>query len=254
MKLVPGFMLAITATVSLAAPPASEAPRVVQLAVSDPAAVKSFDQVVPGGAHVTAYSFKAKGAGAIGLSELEGPLHPTQPVGSAELFVVYDGSATITQANGPDLPVKKGDIVFVPRGVAYGGKDFVHYKHAYIVFDKGNVPVAGFPSALTLVRPEALVAPSRGSGIKPKHRDFYRGADGSIIRLQESNATADRNEQRVLQWSEFSVVLHGSVEVKDAGGSWTAQAGDMFFAPRGAAVSYASHDLSRLVVITDRRH
>jgi len=72
-------------------------------------------------------SFNAPGAKSVGLSILDGPSYPIILGRSAEIFYVYDGSAIITQINGHDVPVKKGDIVFVPRGVAYGGKNFNHY-------------------------------------------------------------------------------------------------------------------------------
>jgi len=199
------------------------------------------------------YSFNVMGAKGVGLSELEGPLFTIgSPDESAEIFYVYSGTATITQANGRDLPVKKGDIVFVPRGVAYGGKDFVHYKHAYIVFDRGKEPVADSPSEMTLLRPRELTEKDFQTEGAAKRHYYYRGADGSSVRVWEAaTSSAESGHQQTLPWSEYSIVVRGSVKLTSGGTSWTAHAGDAFFAPKGTVLSYESHDLRKLTVVSD---
>jgi uncharacterized cupin superfamily protein len=237
------------ATGALAATMDSDSRRVIRLAPSDPAASTDGDHVLARGTHLTFYSFKAPGAQGLGLSLLDGPYYPITAGGSAEIFYVYDGSGIITQANGHDVPVHKGDIVFIPRGVAYGGKDFIHYKHAFIVFDPGKVPVADGPTEVTVLHPQQLGTTDFEPDGPQKVHVYYHGGDGSTVQVRQSAGAghSDTGESQV-NTGEYSVVLKGSITVTSSGGTVKAHVGDVFFIPKGTKVSYTSQDLQTLTV------
>ena len=240
--------LALVATTVFAGTAGFGEGRPIVLAPSDPAAVGHGDQLMPGGTHLDYYSFNATGAKSIGLSVLDGPSYPITPVKSAEIFYVYDGSGIITQANGHDVAVRKGDIVFVPRGVAYGGKNFVHYKHAFLVFDPGKEPVSGGPSEVTVLHPNHLGSGDFETQGAQRVHVYYRGEDGSTIRVWQTRSAVSESSRSQVAAAEYTIVLKGSIVLTSGGHTMTARAGDVFFVPSGVRVSYSSRNVQALTV------
>lgn len=247
----------------------SGALRVIHVAPGDPAAHKTIDgdasQVVgeaprrvgnrllsPKGTHLGYCEINAPGAGGVGISELNGSFYPIESPKSAELFYVMEGSSTVLRANGQEIPVKKGDLVFVPRGVAYGGLNFNHYRHAFILIDAGTGPLPGGPTEVTVLHPESLgKADFHVSDGRMQH-DYYTGADRSRVVVWQlaTGSGAHPAGTKTSSEPEFSIVLSGSIILTSAARTWTARAGDVYFIPRGATVAYRASKDFREVTVT----
>jgi len=232
----------------------SSATRLARLNAQSPLAIARANTVTAEGTRVIGHSFPRSGGVNVGLSDLNGPVMPMYTPKFSEVIYVYDGSATFTDSKGAKTDVRKGDIVFIPRGTAYEGTNFVNYKHAYVTFESGPEERSTATPGLQVLHPDTLANDAFKIEGPARRHYFYEATDGVSVRAWEA---AERKATSfgpvTAASSEFIIVVQGTASMTNAGETFDLKVGDAVLLPKGAIFSAKnSADFRKLAVVFDR--
>ncbi len=176
-----------------------------------------------------------------------------------EFMLILDGSVTIVDENGGEETISAGQSFIIPKGLPCTWKQTEYVRKFFVIFNDASGMTPEDSSALKVIRPDpnAALASSNPDASQPFVGELPTQNTGLCFGDMTGQMTTGVWDSTPFERSAFAFprhelmhLLEGSVTIGDGqGNDETFVAGDTFFIPKGAVVSWKSTEYVKKIFV-----